>query len=110
MRPAAHPPLLHGNVPEGANNGMGAGAALRSIISSALKQRRVCLGARVNGRGGPEMTLAMGKLNTWLERNPYPSPATVRAFPLAPELVLVMPGTKQNEPKMAQLRKLLAAT
>ena len=46
------------------------------------------------------------KLVTWLERNPWPSEATVRAFPLFGVLDATMPHHDRGKAMLAEVRTL----
>lgn len=83
------------------------GAELRVIIGKAIAMRRTIMHARAGHRGGPELWMSLGRLQQWLERNPYPSPMTVRCFNLYPDLALVMPGTTGGRKLLAQARTIL---
>lgn len=97
-------------VPVGANEvnrGVQAGQALRAIIEKALKRRRVL---RHKGVGHvPELLLqpAMKRLEQWLKVNPYPSPATVKRFDLAADLMVVMPSTAEGRALLDEFRQLV---
>ncbi len=97
--PGAATPAQHG----GPHNG----AELRSIVAKALNMRRTIQHAKAGHRGGPELWMSAARLQQWLDRNPYPSPGTVRSFPLYADLALVMPGTAGGRSLLNRARVLM---
>lgn len=100
-------PLTPG-VPAPPSNGGGApGAQLRAVVQKAVNMRRALMRARAGHRTGPSLMLSLARLEQWLARNPYPSVATVRAFPLYTDLAYVMPGTTGGAALLERARLLM---
>lgn len=108
---AAHQPSVR-PVPVCAN-GSGArptpGQQLRDLVTSAVKQRTLLMRRGV-GCSRPEVAVALGRLRTWLERNPFPSNATVRAFPLVHEVAICLPHHAGYATAMQRLNDLIIQT
>ncbi len=86
-----------------------AGQQLRQLVSSAYNQRWAVLRRGV-GSTRPEVGVAMGRLRSWLDRNPWPSHATVRAFPLVHEVALCLPHNAAYPAAMQRLHDLITQT
>jgi len=81
---------------------LAAGQRLRHIVAVAVKQRRHLMMA---GKG---QAADVGRLQQWLERNPWPSEATVRAFPLLGDLYAAMPKHDNGRKMLDEARQLTA--
>lgn len=102
------PATTHQRVP-GASTVVGRGQRLRQIIAQALSRRRVLDFKSVSRM--PEHLLGPSRLRLekWMEVNPTPSHATVRAFPLVADVYVVMPHTAEGKQLMYELRGLMTA-
>lgn len=78
------------------------GQRLRDIVSAAVKQRRHLT---MTGKG---QAADVSRLQLWLERNPFPSEKTVRAFPLMGDLVGAMPKHENGRKMLDEARQLTA--
>jgi hypothetical protein len=113
MRPLTTPPVpgaastAHGNG-ERSLGPVSPGQQLRTIVRKAVDQRLFLLSTRRSHLTHEVLSVPMMRLQMWLQRNPWPSAATVKAFPHATELRLVMPGTTGGKALLRQLDNLLA--
>lgn len=76
------------------------GQRFRQIVEAAVRQRRYL----VKNRMSPAVEL--GRLVTWLERNPFPSERTVQGFPLMGDLAAAMPYHDAGKKMLAEAREL----
>ena len=91
----------------GAAAGAGRGARLRQIVSIALERRRMLVARGLCRVPDGHMAISRMRLEVWLDRNPWPSDATVRRFDLAADVHLVMPENNEGRKLMDELRALL---
>lgn len=78
------------------------------MVKKAVDQRQFLLRTGRSHLTHEVLSVPMMRLQMWLQRNPWPSAATVKAFPHATELRLVMPGTTGGKALLRQLDNLLA--
>lgn len=71
------------------------------IVRCAVNQRRHLM------RAGKSRPVDLSRLQLWLERNPYPSDATMRAFPLLAALGDAMPHHEAGKKMLAQARRIV---
>ncbi len=93
----------------GAAAGLVRGRRLRELVEKALKRRQFLV---ANGKCRvPDelMRMSVMRLEVWLDRNPWPSDATVLRFDLAADVDLVRPHNAEGDKLMNELRGLLAA-
>lgn len=83
------------------------GARLRQIVQVAVDRRRMLVERGLSRRNDHHMDLCRMRLSTWLERNPWPSDATVDAFPFAADVWVVMPTNGEGKKLLIELRRLL---
>lgn len=73
----------------------------RHIIQCAVNQRRHLI--RIN----KSRPVELGRLQMWLDRNPYPSVNTCRAFPLLGDLTEAMPHHGPGKKMLEQARYIM---
>lgn len=75
----------------------------RELVQWAVSQRANIL--RLGFNKVPNVHAPLGRLRTWLERNPHPSIATMRALlnDSITDIAMVMPGNKAGHARMQRL-------
>lgn len=83
------------------------GQQLRTIVKKAVDQRRFLLNTGRSHVPHEQVSRPMMVLSLWLQRNPWPSEATVKAFPHAGEVQVVMPGGPGCKTLLAEMHRLI---
>jgi hypothetical protein len=104
----AHPSVAERNTPRGGVL-RSPGQRLRAIVKKAVDQRRFLLQTGRSHMAHEQVSMPMMRLHLWLQRNPWPSEATVKAFPHEAEVQLVLPGTRGSATLLDELHKLIQA-